>query len=279
MFRRVISTTQVSFVVTDEAHSVSKFGYDFRPSYMKIKGLVRFIAEHQTRPPVLGFTATAPTDVEADIVEGLEMKPDYCRVMADPVRPNLAYNVMRGNEWSNLYMVLRSFKPHEGRYIVYTGTRNLAEMLARDAEEDCECETACYHAGMTKAERTEVQERFKRGATPVIVATSAFGMGIDIPNIRGVVHFGIPGSVEDYCQAAGRAGRDGLRSDVTLIHNERGVSLCRFFLDMNNPPWHIYEGLWEWIHDEFTEGQAFKLSGTIIAQRLRLRGCDTSPTR
>jgi len=268
-FREAIQLTNVSFIVVDEAHCVSRWGHDFRPAYSKIKNLVDMVSVDGQRPPIMAVTATATRDIEADIMKGCGIEGGYARIVGDPIRPNLAYKVMQGNPWGNLRVILKSWDVVNGRYIIYCGTRKGAEKVALMAEEHLEdgC-VGFYHAGMDKDARIKAQNAFKSGEKPVVVATCAFGMGIDVPNIRSVVHFGIPGSIEDYCQEAGRAGRDGKHSDVILIADDYSINLRQMFINFANPPYAVYQHVWEWLHANLDQGEVLTMSGDDIAKEM-----------
>ncbi len=249
----------------------SRWGHDFRPMYSRIKEIVKALRDaHGSRPPILAVTATATQDIEADMAQSVGMSDNYLRIVADPIRPNLSYQVMHGSPWANLHRCVRGFNPNNGRYIIYVGTRKGAEKVSEITGEDLGDDDLIgfYHAGMTKEERERTQDAFKDGRLPIIVATCAFGMGIDVPNIRSVVHFGIPGSLEDYIQEAGRAGRDGEHSNVVLLFDDYSVDLRQMFLDAANPPYPLYGDVWLWLHDQLTDGDTLMLAAAKIAQKM-----------
>ncbi len=247
----------------------SMWGHDFRPMYSRIKTILDIIGEDD-RPQVIAVTATATADIEDDIAKSIGMQDDYERLIGDPIRANLRYKVEYGNEWSMMNQWARRFDPVGGRYVVYVGTRNGAERVCEMVGNQIGSEyVGVYHGGLRKVDREKVQEAFKDGALPVIVATCAFGMGIDVPNIRAVIHFGIPGSLEDYVQESGRAGRDGQFADVVLIDSEFSYSLRQMFIDNANPPYAVYEMLWDWLHNQLQAGEVLHETGNAIADSLR----------
>lgn len=269
MFIATLKRADIRYLVVDEAHCASVWGHDFRPMYSRIKTILDIIGK-EDRPQVIAVTATATADIEEDIAKSIGMKLDYKRLIGDPIRANLRYKVEYGNEWAAMNNLARTFNPIKGRYVVYVGTRNGAERICEMVGSQIGSEyVGVYHGGLRKPDREKVQEAFKDGDLPVIVATCAFGMGIDVPNIRAVVHFGIPGSIEDYVQESGRAGRDGRYSDVVLIDSEFSYELRQMFIDNANPPYAVYEMLWDWLHDNLREGAVLHKSGDTIANALR----------
>ena len=269
-FMEALRIADINFLVVDEAHCASRWGHDFRPMYSRIKEIVKALGDAPGRPPIIAVTATATKDIEDDIARSVGMADDYLRIVADPIRPNLSYQVMHGSPWSNLHTCVRRFDTRGGRYIIYVGTRNGSEKVAEIVGEDLGDPDVIgfYHAGMTKEERERVQDAFKDGQLPIIVATCAFGMGIDVPNIRAVIHFGIPGSLEDYIQEAGRAGRDGDHSDVVLMFDDYSVDLRRRFLDAANPPYELFLDVWAWLGAKLEDGETLTLSAAKIADSM-----------
>ena len=270
-FLGALQASEINCVVVDEAHCASQWGHDFRPMYMRIVDVVNALtAADGTRPPIMAVTATATKGIEADIAKAVGMSDDYIRVVADPVRANLAYEVRDGSPWVNLRVEFKRWNIQTGRYIVYVGTQKGAEMVADMTNREFGQGTAIYyHAGMTRGERIDAQDKFKSGRTPVAVATCAFGMGIDIPNIRSVVHFGYPGCLEDYIQEAGRAGRDGLWSSVVLLADPASIELRQRFLDLNNPPYALFRAVWAWLKSTLDDGEVLKMTAKQIAQAIQ----------
>lgn len=270
-FRAALANATVSFIVVDEAHCASMWGHDFRPAFARIHEISSMLWQaHDTRPPIIAVTATATADIESDIATAVGMGEEYVRIVGDPIRPNLHYETESSShsEWSSVMRVARRRFDIPGKHLVYAGTRNgaakVVEMLCQDFGKGF---AEVYHGGMDKDDRTRVQDMFVSGKVRVVVATNAFGMGIDVPDIRTVVHMGVPGSIEAYVQETGRAGRDGLSSTVVLVPSDYAVNMQRRFIDGNNPPLSVYKALWEWL-DTKAVGVALKASATTIAHDL-----------
>jgi ATP-dependent DNA helicase RecQ len=218
-----VTAAKPSLFVVDEAHLISEWGHDFRPDYLKLGA----VAEAVGRPPVLALTATASPPVREEIVERLGMRdPDVLVRGFD--RPNIWLGVERFHEAHHKRRALIERvrdEPKPG--IVYSATRRLAEELAQELR-DAGVEAEHYHGGMHKNDRLESQERFMGDDVEVIVATTAFGMGVDKPNVRFVFHSEPSDSVDSYYQEIGRAGRDGEPARAILFHREEDLGLRRF---------------------------------------------------
>ncbi len=217
----------VGLFVVDEAHLVSEWGQEFRPEYLR---LVDTIAE-LGRPTILALTATASPPVQADITRRLGMRSPEV-VVADFDRPNISLAVRRTQQGKRetlavddrcVEVLLRQETPALVYALTHARCESLADRLRLDS-----FKVAAYHAGMSAGARAEVQDGFFSGRLDIVVATSAFGMGIDKPDIRTVVHAGVPASIDDYYQEIGRAGRDGAPAAAVLVHDPRTIRIPRF---------------------------------------------------
>jgi ATP-dependent DNA helicase RecQ len=221
----------VSLLAVDEAHCISEWGHDFRPSYTRI-GDVR---ERLGAPPTIALTATATPHVRRDVLEQLRLR-DAEVVITGFDRTNLRYHVVGArNDDDKDAALIETLRRIDGLTIVYASTRRAVERIAGVLSRSRVGGATAYHAGLDDARRHDVQEGFMREATRVIVATNAFGMGIDKPNVRLVVHHAMPGTLEAYYQEAGRAGRDGNMSDCVLLHAYRDRFTHEFFIKGANP--------------------------------------------
>ncbi|PYJ21390.1 MAG: DNA helicase RecQ [Verrucomicrobia bacterium] len=214
----------IAQIAIDEAHCISEWGHDFRPEYRELKKL----RTHFPDVPVIALTATATERVRVDIVKQLKLREPRCYV-ASFNRPNLSYRVVpKSAPYEQLLAFIRS-RPNESG-IVYCASRKSTDSLARNLNEDG-LSAKPYHAGLTAAERTKNQELFLRDDVRVITATIAFGMGINKPNVRFVVHYDLPKNLESYYQETGRAGRDGLPSECVLLFSASDVVKQLHFMD------------------------------------------------
>lgn len=213
LFTARIKGLPVSFIVVDEAHCISQWGYDFRPSYLKIAA-IRHTLPHV---PVLALTATATPQVAEDIQQKLDFRNG--RVFrTDFSRPNLSYVVRQGED--KIQQLLRILHRVPGSAIVYVRNRKRTKEIAGELRK-AGISADYFHAGLGTEEKNEKQRKWKEDETRVMVSTNAFGMGIDKPDVRAVVHIDMPNAPEEYFQEAGRAGRDGARAYAVLLYSRR----------------------------------------------------------
>lgn len=216
LFQDALREMKVNLICVDEAHCISQWGYDFRPSYLKIADIRAMLPE----TPVLALTATATPSVLDDIQEKLQFK-EHCVLRKSFERKNLAYIVRETDDKPG--QLADIIKKIPGTGIVYVRnrkkTRELAASLARKG-----FKASHYHAGLSREQRENKQDLWQNGKLRLLVSTNAFGMGIDKPDVRFVIHYDLPDSLEAYFQEAGRAGRDGKKAWAILLYNQADVS-------------------------------------------------------
>ncbi|HMV77292.1 MAG TPA: ATP-dependent DNA helicase RecQ [Leptospiraceae bacterium] len=228
-FHSILNKMNINLIAVDEAHCISAWGQDFRPEYSELHRLRGKIISGQ-RPPILALTATASASVMKDISSDLELKnPEIFK--SSFFRKNLHIKIeCPENESEKEQMLISALnQKKKGKAVVYCSTRDKVDSVMKFLKENG-LNSSAYHAGRKAIDRERTQNRFASGKSDIIVATNAFGMGIDDPDIRTVIHYQIPGSIEDYYQEIGRAGRDGSDSDCILFFENRD-STVRFFLN------------------------------------------------
>ena len=231
-FRNALEGMKVAMVAIDEAHCVSQWGHDFRPSYMRLRRVWPRIG----RPPLMALTATATPEVRRAITKELGLwRPRV--IIRGFDRPNLYWAVRREERTADKSRALISLleRTETGSCVVYASTRKMVE-AATSLLRGYGVAATAYHAGLPRDQRERSQDEWMNGRVPVIVATNAFGMGIDKEDVRCVVHLQLPGSLEAYYQEAGRAGRDGSAAECVLLHSYRDRFTHEYFIRSAYPP-------------------------------------------
>ncbi len=233
VFLESIRKQKVNLLAVDEAHCISEWGHDFRPDYLHIAAFRKGL----DNPLTVALTATATPKVQEDIIRllGIRSPATATRIITGFNRPNLALEVRYTADPRLKFQAVRELlgKYPSGATIIYVGTRRDAEEVAEFVQQVIRQKAEYYHAGLEPKERTRVQNAFSSEDLPVVVATNAFGMGIDRPDVRQVIHFSMPSSLEAYYQEAGRAGRDDLPAQAVLLYDPRDRALQEWFIENN----------------------------------------------
>ena len=268
-FKARVRKMNVNFIVVDEAHCISQWGYDFRPDYLVIAEILKILP---VRVPVVAMTATATEAVAEDIMARLEFREKNI-IRGSFLRRNLSYIFRKVEDKSG--RLLKICGNIAGSGIVYVGRRKSAEDLSKLLQSHGIAAEG-YHAGMSPAVRSAVQERWIGGNTRIIVATNAFGMGIDKPDVRFVCHYDMPDCVENYFQESGRAGRDGKESFCILLWNEADLASHRKVIQTSYPPLpyvrDLYQKVFTFIGYAYEEGAGASVKFDVeeFAKRYRL---------
>ena len=242
LFKNYVQEMNISYIVVDEAHCISQWGYDFRPDYLQI-GRIREMAD----APVIALTATATPEVADDIMDRLGFQ-EKTLIKSGFERPNLSYIVRKCED--KLGQLLSICSGVAGTGIVYVRSRKKTEELAAFLTANG-ISSSFYHAGLGPDSRTDRQEKWKKDQIRVMVCTNAFGMGIDKPDVRFVIHFDLPDSPEAYFQEAGRGGRDGKRSFAVLLWNSTDLKRMRQIATVSFPSLEYIEDIYHKVHTFF----------------------------
>lgn len=234
-FIKVCQQIKISLVTIDEAHCISMWGHDFRPPYTQIND---FIKKLTPRPILAAFTATATKQVRTDIIASLELNQPQVFLNSFK-RSNLSFHVTPCHDSFDqelaLFIILKKHQAQAG--VIYTATKKKAEYLTKLISHYWidKIKIKTYHAGLETKDRAQIQDQFLDNRLQIIVATNAFGMGVDKPNVRWVIHYQVPGNIENYYQEAGRAGRDESAADCYLLFNQMDVEIQKGFISQAHP--------------------------------------------
>jgi len=270
-FVEALKQVTISLFAVDEAHCISQWGHDFRPDYLRLRAAVEALSQgsqDSKRPQIIALTATATPTVRADIGVQLGVE-DAASFVAGFDRPNLALRVVPcKTDRERIAHAAQIIERSDGTGIIYASTRKAVEEVTSQLQR-LQLKVAAYHAGLSEDVRSKVQDRFMSGELQAIVATNAFGMGIDKRDLRFVTHYNLPGSIEAYYQEVGRAGRDGLPSVCTLLFNYIDTRTHEFFIDGSYPDPDLIREVYAAVIG--TGSEMVELTAREIAPRIGIR--------
>lgn len=253
-----IGTCPIALFAVDEAHCISQWGHDFRPDYSRLKKALDLLGQPQT----IALTATATPEVVVDIIEQLGWK-DYEKFITGFDRPNLSFRVHYTEDEAEKFDILTQIITTHKKGIVYCSTRKNVEKVCTWLSE-AGFRVGAYHAGLSDRERHRIQNQFSAKQLDVTVATNAFGMGIDRPDVRFVIHYNIPGNIESYYQEAGRAGRDGEPAVCEVLYSHNDIRTQEFFIAAQHPTKRLIRATYAWLVERCSES----LSGAVDGMSL-----------